>query len=110
MSYIPRSHLGELYMHHRYGGEHSDHVVHVEGVDESQAVPAPLTAGGAVFHHRRTLHSSGPNLSARVRRAYANEWQLEPVRREIPAPRPWFEETRRARQEREAAERAKSQT
>ena len=30
--------------------------------------------------------------SGHARRAYSNEWQIEPVRRESPAARPWFDE------------------
>jgi hypothetical protein len=81
MSFIPGSHRSGVREHQRTGGDFAGHVVSVEGVDPSLAVPAPVDAGGAIFHHCRTLHSSGPNRSARVRRAYANEWQLEPVKR-----------------------------
>ena len=60
-------------------------------------VAGPLLApGGASFHHCRTLHGSGPNQSARVRRAFAIEWQLAPVRRAVPEPRPWVDEGKRA--------------
>ena len=55
-----------------------------------------MGAGGAVFHHCRIVHSSGPNRSARVRRAYANEWQLQPVPRATPASRPWIDAGKRA--------------
>ena len=81
MSFIPGSHRSGVREHRPTGGDFATHVVSVEGVDNSLAVPAPVPAGGAVFHHCRTLHSSGPNRSARVRRAYSNEWQLEPVKR-----------------------------
>jgi hypothetical protein len=59
-------------------------------------VPLPTPAGGAVMHHRRTLHMSGPNVSANVRRAYANEWQVLPVRRAAPYERPWHTEGQEA--------------
>jgi ectoine hydroxylase-related dioxygenase (phytanoyl-CoA dioxygenase family) len=101
MSFIPGSHRGDLRMHRRFGADFSDHVVHVENVNQAEAVAAPVAAGGAVFHHCRTLHSSGPNRSERVRRAYSNEWQIEPAKREHPAPRPWFDEVRKAQQERQ---------
>jgi hypothetical protein len=81
MSFIPGSHRSGVREHRPTGGDFVAHVVSVEGVDDSLAVPAPVGAGGAVFHHCRTLHSSGPNRSARVRRAYSNEFQLEPVKR-----------------------------
>jgi hypothetical protein len=81
MSFIPKAHHGEVREHRRVGGEFARHVVAAEGVDSSIAVAAPVGAGGAVFHHCRTLHFSGPNRSERVRRAYANEWRLAPVKR-----------------------------
>jgi ectoine hydroxylase-related dioxygenase (phytanoyl-CoA dioxygenase family) len=55
-------------------------------------VPVPVPAGGAVFHHSRTLHASGPNRTDRARRAYANEWQLAPVKADTAAERPWIDE------------------
>ncbi len=81
MSFIPGSHRSGVREHRPTGGDFATHVVSVEDVDNTLAVPVPVPAGGAVFHHCRTLHSSGPNRSARVRRAYSNEWQLEPVPR-----------------------------
>ena len=81
MSYIPGSHRSGVREHQRAGDGYARHVVGVEGVDSSLAIAAPVPAGGAVFHHCRTLHSSGPNRSERERRAYANEWQLEPVKK-----------------------------
>ena len=100
MSFIPGSHRGDLRMHHRFAADYSDHVVYAEGVDSSKAIAAPAGAGGAVFHHCRTLHSSAPNRSDHARRAYSNEWQTEPVKRATPAPCPWFDEVRKAQQER----------
>jgi hypothetical protein len=41
-------------------------------------VAVPLDPGGATFHHCRTLHRTTPNVSGRVRRAWANEFQIEP--------------------------------
>lgn len=35
------------------------------------SVPVPLRAGSVSFHHSLTLHSSGPNHSAKRRRGYA---------------------------------------
>ncbi len=81
MSFIPGSHRSGVREHQATGGDFARHVVSVEGVDNALAVPAPVPAGGAVFHHCRTLHSSGPNRSARVRRAYSNEWQRQPLKR-----------------------------
>ncbi|MBI4558259.1 MAG: phytanoyl-CoA dioxygenase family protein [Candidatus Hydrogenedentes bacterium] len=40
-------------------------------VDESQAVPLPMPAGCAMFHHCLTLHNTKPNRTPRQRRAWA---------------------------------------
>jgi len=49
-----------------------------------------------VLHHCRMLHMSGPNVSDSVRRAYANEWEMPPVKRAVPYERPWQVETEEA--------------
>ena len=49
-----------------------------------------LAPGGATFHHCRTLHRTPPNVSDNVRRAWANEFQIEPVPHDGDEPhRPW---------------------
>ena len=40
-------------------------------------VPAIMPPGGASFHHRRTIHGSGPNLSSSPRRSYAVHLRTE---------------------------------
>jgi hypothetical protein len=60
------------------------------GVDESDAVLRPVPAGGASFHHCLTLHASAGNRTDRPRRAYVNEWQAIPVKREAPKEMPWY--------------------
>jgi ectoine hydroxylase-related dioxygenase (phytanoyl-CoA dioxygenase family) len=97
MSFIPGSHRGDVRKHRHLGDDPAVHALVVEDADTSAGVPVPVEAGGAVFHHCRILHCSGANRSTRVRRAYANEWQLEPVRRETALPdRPWIDEGKRA--------------
>jgi len=97
MSFIPGSHRGDVRKHRHLGDDPAVHALVVEDVDTSAGVPVPVEAGGAVFHHCRILHCSGSNRSSRVRRAYANEWQLDPVRRETALPdRPWIDEGKRA--------------
>jgi hypothetical protein len=61
-----------------------------EKIDTSSAVPQPVPIGGASIHHNRTLHHSGPNTTDRVRRAYVNEWQIAPVKRDVPYERDWY--------------------
>ncbi len=101
MSFIPGSHRGEVRVHRHLGDDPTVHALFTEEVDPRLAVAVPQVAGGAIFHHCRILHSSGPNRSAQVRRAYANEWQLPPVRREVALARPWIDEGKRAWESRE---------
>jgi phytanoyl-CoA dioxygenase PhyH len=102
MSFIPGSHRGDVRTHRHLGDDPAVHALVIDDVDASSAVPMPVAVGGAVFHHCRILHRSGPNRSARVRRAYSNEWQLPPVKRETAMPaRPWIDEGKRAWEERD---------
>ena len=96
MSFIPGSHRGDVRKHRHVGDDPTVHALLTEDVDESLAESVPLGPGGAILHHCRTLHSSGPNVSAHVRRAYANEFQLMPVKREVPYDRPWVTESQEA--------------
>jgi hypothetical protein len=100
MHFIPGSHRSEVRVHRHLGDDPAVHALVIDDVDVSTAVPAPVGAGGAVFHHCRIVHSSGPNRSARVRRAYANEWQLEPRPRVTPPSRPWIDAGKRAWEQR----------
>lgn len=96
LRFIPGSHRGAVRVHHHVGDDPTIHALVTDDVDPAPAVPVSLAAGGAIFHHCRTLHSSGPNTSDHVRRAYANEWQMPPVRRATPEPRPWVDAGKRA--------------
>lgn len=98
MSFIPGSHANEVLPHRHVGDDPNVHALFTEPdpADTARAVPVPVPAGGAVFHHSRTLHSSGPNVTDKVRRAYANEWQLAPVKAEAPEQRPWLDEHKAA--------------
>ena len=64
MHYIARSHLKDIRPHHEQKG-----FLVADGVDPSQAVACPLTAGEAAVHHCRTLHGAGPNTTNKPRRA-----------------------------------------
>lgn len=91
MSMIPGSHLGDVAPHRHINDDPNVHGLETIEVPPraGEAVPLPTPAGGAVLHHRRMLHMSGPNVSDHVRRAYANEWQAPPVARAAPYARPW---------------------
>ena len=91
MSFIPGSHKGPVRRHGYMDGDpRVTTLVLDEDLDLSQAVPQPVPIGGASIHHNRTLHGSGPNTTDRVRRAYVNEWQIVPVKREVPYERDWY--------------------
>jgi ectoine hydroxylase-related dioxygenase (phytanoyl-CoA dioxygenase family) len=94
MSYIPGSHRSEVLVHRHVGDDPRVHALFTSPAraDIERAVPVPVPAGGAVFHHSRTMHSSGPNRTDKARRAYANEWQLAPVKAEVAPRRPWIDE------------------
>lgn len=98
MKFIPGSHQAGIRKHHHLNDDPTTPALYVEvsAEDEASAVTVPLRAGGAIFHHSRTLHGSGPNRSPRERRAYANEWQLSPQQAEVAADHPWVGESRRA--------------
>jgi hypothetical protein len=98
MSFIPGSHANEVLPHRHVNDDPAVHALFTEPdpLDIARAVAVPVPAGGAVFHHSRTLHSSGPNVTDRVRRAYANEWQLAPAKAEVTPERPWIDEHRAA--------------
>ncbi|HVN01257.1 MAG TPA: phytanoyl-CoA dioxygenase family protein [Caulobacteraceae bacterium] len=95
MKFIPGSHRQGI-VHHRHVDDDPmipALFVEVDAADEARAVLAPLKAGGAIFHHSRTLHASGPNTSDHVRRAYSTEWQLTPEKAKVAAHRPWRDAT-----------------
>lgn len=68
--FVPGSHRLEVLPHHSINHDPRIHGLEVEGADVSGAVACPLPAGGATFHHNRTLHYAGPNHSDIPRRAY----------------------------------------
>jgi len=96
MRFVPGSHTGDVRVHRHVGDDPNVHAIETGDVDESRAVDVPVEPGGAIFHHCRILHSSLPNRSAQVRRAYANEFQLPPVARAAVPDRPWLVEGKRA--------------
>jgi hypothetical protein len=92
--FIPGSHTGEVLGHRRIDDNPDIALLELtEPIDVSTAVPVPMRAGGASFHHPRMLHHSRPNISGGPRRAYANEFQTLPELLDPPADRPWVLET-----------------
>ncbi len=97
MSFIPRSHKGGVLKHGFMDNDPAVTTLILEDeIDVTKAVLQPVPVGGASIHHNRTLHFSGPNRTNRPRRAYINEWQIAPVKREVPYDRAWYWERQKA--------------
>lgn len=81
MHFLPGSHTGEVRAHRHINDDPAVHGLEViDPPDDALATPVPIDAGGATFHHCRTLHMTTPNVSDRPRRAWANEIQIEPIK------------------------------
>jgi ectoine hydroxylase-related dioxygenase (phytanoyl-CoA dioxygenase family) len=96
MQFIPGSHRGELLEHRPESGDPRINLLVASPVDESAAVACPLPAGGATFHHPRTLHYTAPNTTDEARLAFPVEFQLHPVLRAEPSERQWVTAHREA--------------
>ena len=98
MSFIPGSHGSDVLAHRHVNDDPAVHALFTEPdpADIARAVAVPVRAGGAVFHHSRTLHGSGPNTTDKPRRAWANEWQLAPAKAATVRDAPWMDEHRKA--------------
>ena len=94
MQFLPGSHRRGLLRHRHLEDPIHNLLTADEAFDAAQAVPCPLRAGGATFHHAETLHYTAPNTTDRVRMAFPMEFQLAPVRRAVPAVMPWMDEHR----------------
>jgi ectoine hydroxylase-related dioxygenase (phytanoyl-CoA dioxygenase family) len=88
MQYIPGSHTRDLLPHRKPPG--IEPIVVDAPFDPASAVACPMHAGGAVLHHCRTLHYSGPNASARPRRAFSTIVHGPRSARVPPMPRTWL--------------------
>jgi hypothetical protein len=94
MQFIPGSHKTGL-RNHGFIGDPVSNLLIADDVDASGAVPCPLPAGGATFHHHLTLHYTEPNSTDLDRLAFPMEFQVMPWKRETPVVWPWIE-TRKA--------------
>jgi hypothetical protein len=73
MQFIPGSHREPIRPHHRLERLRHVHALETHDVDTARAVARPLRAGDVTVHFPRTLHYTGPNLTAVPRLA----WSLE---------------------------------
>jgi ectoine hydroxylase-related dioxygenase (phytanoyl-CoA dioxygenase family) len=88
MQFVPRSHALEVMRHRRKAA--TEPLELDEPYDVSGAVPCPLPPGGATFHHCRTVHGTGANVSERPRRALTTIFHGPPGVRDVPLSRPWL--------------------
>ena len=86
MQFIPGSHEHDVLAHR---GQKGDPLVVDEPIDTAAAVACPLAAGGATFHHCRTLHHTAPNTSDRPRRAMTTIFNGPATLRDVPLDKPW---------------------
>jgi ectoine hydroxylase-related dioxygenase (phytanoyl-CoA dioxygenase family) len=98
MSMVPGSHLEGIRTHALRNDDPTVTLIDMVDPPVERAVPQPVPIGGASFHHCRTIHGSGPNVSDHPRRVVIAEWQAAPVRREAPKDHPWFWPRHEARQ------------
>lgn len=96
LHFVPGSHRLPVLPHRHLYDDPSVHALLAPEVDGTGGVPVPVPAGGATFHHSRTLHYAGPNRTHRHRRACATEFQLPPEPCAAPAERPWLAAGREA--------------
>ena len=84
MWFVPRSHTLDVVPHHPIGNDPRIVGLEVDNPDAvaTGSVACPLPPGGATLHHCRTLHYTGPNISAGPRRAYILAFGAPPTRRE----------------------------
>lgn len=88
--YVPGSHRGGIRVHRHPGNGAPEVALMTDDVRACDAVAVPLPAAGATFHHCRTLHASGYNVTGGHRRAFVVICSAPPRRREVPADRPWL--------------------
>jgi ectoine hydroxylase-related dioxygenase (phytanoyl-CoA dioxygenase family) len=76
--FIPASHRWGVRPHRRRNGDPALKTLTTDVAPEeiAAAVPCALQAGAATVHGLRTLHFSGPNVTARGRRAVILDYQL----------------------------------
>lgn len=96
LHFLPGSHRGRILPHRHIHDDPSVHGLEIDPaggpLDDREARAVEVGAGEATFHHCRTLHSSGPNRTDGVRRAYATEYQLPPQPCDDDEARPWVQE------------------
>ena len=86
----------EVMAHHHLNHDPRIHGLELDDLSPTKnAVACPMPAGGATFHVMRTLHYSGPNLTAEPRRAFILKFAVPGAASPVddPPPRPWQQVT-----------------
>jgi hypothetical protein len=96
MQFLPGSHQERIRWHRHIDNDPTVHGLVTDEVEPAGAVACPIPAGGATFHHCRTMHYAGPNTTDRPRRAYILVFSAPQEKREVPEHRPWQNEEKAA--------------
>jgi phytanoyl-CoA hydroxylase len=103
LKFIPGSHLTGMLKHRNYQNDARIEGLEALGVNEDDAVPAPLPKGGVSIHHSRTLHAAGPNLSRGPRKVYSLVFAVEMDEVVVPVEYDWNSHKPTARLQRQQA-------
>ena len=87
MQFLPGSHKERIRWHRHIDNDPSVHGLVTDEVEPAGAVACPIPAGGATFHHCRTMHYAGPNTTDRTRRAYILVFSAPQQKRDVPEER-----------------------
>jgi len=76
MWFVPGSHLESEIRPHRKASP-AAHALLTDDCTNDEGTPVPLDAGDCTFHHGRTLHYAGGNITDKLRRAYITAYRPE---------------------------------
>jgi phytanoyl-CoA hydroxylase len=103
LKFIPGSHLTGMVKHRNYQNDARIEGLEALGINEDDAVYAPLPTGGISIHHSRTLHAAGPNLSRGPRKVYSLVFAVEMDEVVVPVEYDWNSHKPTARLKRQQA-------
>ena len=103
LKFIPGSHLTGMVKHRNYQNDARIEGLEALGVNDDDAVHAPLPKGGVSIHHSRTLHAAGPNLSRGPRKVYSLVFAVEMDEVVVPVEYDWNSHKPTARLKRQQA-------
>lgn len=91
MQFVPGSHKLDVLTHHTQDNNPRIHGLELDDTNQyvKNIAQCPLPAGGATFHHCRTIHYTGANHSSETRRAFTLQFQCGTHARETPRDNTW---------------------